>query len=71
MIELQTNYFEGKLGKCFESFMNIRESLIGLTDEEFRGKTNYRMFIILVKIAITNLGILRYSETLYFLERYF
>lgn len=68
---MQTNYFEGRLNKCFETFMAIRENLIGMIDEEFITKTNYRMFIILVKIAMTNLGILRYSETLYFIKRYF
>lgn len=51
--------------------MAIRQNLIELTDEEFIAKTNYKMFIVLVKIAQTNLGILKYSQTVNFLQRYF
>jgi hypothetical protein len=65
------NFFEGKLANCFEEFIKIREEYITLNDETFRSYASYRMFSLLIKIAITNMGILRYSETTCFLERYF
>jgi hypothetical protein len=68
---LLCSFYEGKLAYCFEEFSRIREEYIPLTDEEFREKASYRMLSTLVKIATTNIGILHYSETTCFLERYF
>jgi hypothetical protein len=64
-------FFEGDLAYCFEEFGRIREEFITLNDEVFRERSSYRMFSLLIKIAITNMGILKYTETSCFLERYF